>query len=75
MTLPLEQAQLCLSLREAYKAQRASLFCGKKKTIYSDFKSVSMGAQPCRAEPGIRSKSYHAERMTHHDWNNIVMYI
>lgn len=75
MTLPLEHAQLCLSLREAYKAQRASLFRGKKKTIYSDFKSVSMGAQPCRAEPGIRSKSYHAERMTHHDWNNIVMYM
>ena len=45
---------------------------GKGRIVYSEFKYVTMGTQPCRAGPGVRSYTYHMEEMPSKSWDNIV---
>ena len=60
------------SLCDGYNVQRTSLYRGKVKIIYSEYKYCTMGTQPCRAEPGVRAYTYHMEKMPKESWDNIV---
>ena len=64
--------RFCQSLCDGYNVQRTSLYRGKVKKIYSEYKYCTMGAQPCWAQPGVRAYTYLIKKMPKESWDNIV---
>ena len=64
--------RFCQSLCDGFNVQRTTLFRGKERIVYSQYKYCTMGTQPCRAEPGVRAYTYHMEKMPKESWDNIV---
>ena len=67
-----ESNKFCIALKYGYDCQRGSLLRSDQKKIFSDYKYVCMGTQPCRAKHGVRDATYHRESMPDEQWNFVV---
>ena len=62
-----ESNKMCTALHSGYLSQRQTLHRGKTKRIFSDFKYCTVGNQPHRNKPGVRTSTYHCDKMPNED--------
>ena len=62
----------CESLKAGYIAPPKYTEHIPRKLIFSDLNYCCIGAQPCRAQLGLRKRSYHHDKMDLGHWDQIV---
>ena len=67
-----ESNKMCMALQSGFLSQRQTLHRGKTKRIFSDFKYCTLGNQPNRNKPGVRTSTYHCDTMPDHDWDFLL---